>query len=462
MPAAPRAKQGPCERVFRCVFSPFILVWYSLKIYFFPCLRSYLSGCFCLFICTICACFKDYFHYRDDNFPAKSSSIGEYKGKKGSEISESVEWKKADDLMTDANMHLFDGKIEPADVCQGGLGDCWLLSSFASLAEFPGAIQRNFITKERSMRGKYTVRVWDEEIKKWVNITVDDYFPVSKDTGDPIFTKPNGNELWVLIYEKVFAKFCGGYDQLAGGHPLWALQAMTGDHVTRWNFKRGSWSRLNIVTFSDGKKRDIGFRKTEEKKGGKDMFELIKKYDEKESIIAAGTTGGDDSQSSRGIVKGHAYTVLRVVEKDKFRLLQVRNPWGSFEWEGDWSDESKLWDTHPNLKKKCMHEGAKDDGIFWMCWEDFCENFTQLDICDRSTGVEELAIDLHEGEGCLGPARGCVEGCFKFWCCCVSCKMFCFAHRSSDTTLNANGGLCPCISADDDPGKGENQALLNV
>ena len=24
-------------------------------------------------------------------------------------------------------------------------------------------------------------------------------------------------------------------------------------------------------------------------------------------------------------------------------LVQLRNPWGNFEWQGDWSDHSDLW-----------------------------------------------------------------------------------------------------------------------
>ena len=44
---------------------------------------------------------------------------------------------------------------------------------------------------------------------------------------------------------------------------------------------------------------------------------------------------GSDSQNTDGIVHGHAYSLLKIVDKHGERLLRLRNPWGSFEWKGD-------------------------------------------------------------------------------------------------------------------------------
>jgi len=35
------------------------------------------------------------------------------------------------------------------------------------------------------------------------------------------------------------------------------------------------------------------------------------------------------------------------------RLLKIRNPWGNFEWKGDWSDASPLWT--PALREQLKH-----------------------------------------------------------------------------------------------------------
>eukprot|EP00854_Cymbomonas_tetramitiformis_P010323 gene10323-12209_t len=157
-----------------------------------------------------------------------------------------IDWKRAE-LVLKAKMDETDGKeaghkralfaggIDPADIGQGQLGDCWLLSAFACLAEIPGAVKRVFVSKQYSRYGKYTVRLFDKVNNKWLRISVDDYIPCEEGTCTPLFAQPNGLEVWVMILEKAFAKFVGSYDKLEGGHPLWALEALTGDAVMKYS-----------------------------------------------------------------------------------------------------------------------------------------------------------------------------------------------------------------------------------
>jgi len=60
-------------------------------------------------------------------------------------------------------------------------------------------------------------------------ISVDDYIPCAKDTASPKFSTPKDTEIWVMLLEKAFAKFCGGYANLEGGITIWAIRALTGD-----------------------------------------------------------------------------------------------------------------------------------------------------------------------------------------------------------------------------------------
>ena len=65
----------------------------------------------------------------------------------------------------------------------GALGNCWLLSALASLSSTSTTLEECFVTQEWNPRGRYTCRLWDNDAGKYVNVSVDDYFPVSERSG---------------------------------------------------------------------------------------------------------------------------------------------------------------------------------------------------------------------------------------------------------------------------------------
>jgi calpain-15 len=81
------------------------------------------------------------------------------------------------------------------------------------------------------------------------------------------------------------------------------------------------------------------------------------------------------------MVNGHAYSILdaRDILDGKERLVKLRNPWGTFEWSGNYSDDSSKWTD--DLKKELELKPDEKDGIFWMPYEDFLELFYMTDIC---------------------------------------------------------------------------------
>jgi len=49
-------------------------------------------------------------------------------------------------------------------------------------------------------------------------------------------------------------------------------------------------------------------------------------------LLAAGSPGGrgkDTTSSKRGIIQGHAYSIIQVQEVEEHRLLKLKNPHGS-------------------------------------------------------------------------------------------------------------------------------------
>ena len=69
--------------------------------------------------------------------------------------------------------------IEPNDILQGALGDCYFLSSVSCLSEMPHMVKRLFLTRKVNKEGVYGVFLCDTG--DWRLVIVDDYFPcVSK------------------------------------------------------------------------------------------------------------------------------------------------------------------------------------------------------------------------------------------------------------------------------------------
>ena len=72
--------------------------------------------------------------------------------------------------------------------------------------------------------------------------------------------------------------------------------------------------------------------------------------------------GGTDQKG--GLIPGHAYSIIAAQEYKGNKLLNIRNPWGQFEWDGDWSDNSSLWTEE--IKQALNVVLDENDGSFWM------------------------------------------------------------------------------------------------
>ena len=108
------------------------------------------------------------------------------------------------------------------DPYAGGLGDCWMLSALAVIAERPDLI-RNLIdpstTTDFRASGKATFRLFIDG--DWKNIVVDNHLPCRVSTkkrkvtsigavGDELaYAKANQSQLWVPLLEKAYAKAHG-------------------------------------------------------------------------------------------------------------------------------------------------------------------------------------------------------------------------------------------------------------
>jgi len=119
-------------------------------------------------------------------------------------------------------------RIDPNDLKQGKICDCWLISAFAALAEFPWAIPSLIQPGHLALDGKYTVKLFDYSKGAVVDVVVDDRIPKSR-KGGPAFVKlSDDGEIWPCILEKAFSKLAGGYGNLKGGYSDFALGVLAG------------------------------------------------------------------------------------------------------------------------------------------------------------------------------------------------------------------------------------------
>mmetsp|Transcript_15753 Transcript_15753/g.17056 ORF Transcript_15753/g.17056 Transcript_15753/m.17056 type:complete len:605 (+) Transcript_15753:247-2061(+) len=189
----------------------------------------------------------------------------------------------------------------------------------------------------------------------WQTVCVDDYFPCFP-CGGPLFSRSNGNELWVLLVEKAYAKLHRSYLAIQSGKAIDALADLTGAPVKAINFPA-------IEGECKGKAST------------RSRSEL-----ESATSIPGGGLQRSFSIRSIGLVLNHAYTILQVIQTSQGdRLLKLRNPWGSMEWTGDWSDSSDKW-TH-KMRAEIKDFSQVDDGVFWMEINDFVYYFSDVNVC---------------------------------------------------------------------------------
>jgi hypothetical protein len=304
------------------------------------------------------------------------------------------------------------GDVDPSDIEQGSVGDCWLLSGISSLAEFDGAVKHLFRkTKNLNKRpfekpNMYTITLWDLRTWKEVDIEVDERLCVMADgSGRLLACKPStDDELWVCYLEKALAVHCGGWDKISGGQCTHAWALMTGckeQYQITKNKKTGKF--ICMAKYNPHKKEwlkhgnsphdgDQSVHQVDWPKvgggGGKEkeltedeLFLKLCAWDDVNYIVGAGTTGSSDKTRTDGMVDNHAYSVIESVNNvagTGFGLIKVRNPWGKGEIEdGMFDDDGPGWDKYPQIKK-ALNPVVADDGIFWVTKQEFFKYFQTI------------------------------------------------------------------------------------
>mmetsp|Transcript_1503 Transcript_1503/g.3486 ORF Transcript_1503/g.3486 Transcript_1503/m.3486 type:complete len:634 (-) Transcript_1503:68-1969(-) len=309
--------------------------------------------------------------------------------------------------------------VDPTDVYQGTVGDCWLLGAISSLAEFDGAVKRMFrktkLLDKRPLPGPnmYTITLTDLETWKPVSYQIDERLPVKGDgSGKLLGCRLSGfGELWPALLEKALAIHCGGWDAIYGGCCSHAWAIMTGckdQYCIERNPKTGKWFALKKYNPHKKKwekhynnpKDDPGHNLWKndwpEVGGGgggeitdDDLFRRICKWDEADFIMSAATTGSGGSSVGQdaGLVDDHAYSLIEAYDNvagTGVGLLNVRNPWGTGEIEdGEFDDDGPGWEKYPEIKE-ALNPVFQDDGAFWVTKEEFFRFYQTIYLSAKS------------------------------------------------------------------------------
>lgn len=285
-------------------------------------------------------------NFVDPDFPHNEKSLGR---------DVKVVWLRAGEFYK--NFQLFSDGVCANDIRQGNLGDCYLLSSLSVLAEKRGRIEKLFCHHIPNDLGVYCVTMYCDGA--CTDVFLDDYFPCDVDDRTPRFSYSKGDELWVLLLEKAYAKLHGSYYIIEGGNCPRALTDLTGEPVLHFH----------VEDHTDD-----------------EIWNTLTQHDHLDHVmcVSAGGKEGNDWKERYGLVPAHGYGLLGVKQYKGERLLHLRNPWGMVEWNGKWSDgDTKTWTEDA---KRALHYVNADDGSFWIAFEDFKKLFDSYTILATEEG----------------------------------------------------------------------------
>jgi calpain len=98
-----------------------------------------------------------------------------------------IKWAKISEVIK--NPEIIVGKIEPNDIKQGYLGDCYFLAAIAALAEKEDRIMNLFLVNKVNAQKYFSVKMLYKG--KWMTIDMDEYIPSLH--GSPAFSKSVDN-----------------------------------------------------------------------------------------------------------------------------------------------------------------------------------------------------------------------------------------------------------------------------
>ncbi|XP_060929695.1 calpain-12 [Limanda limanda] len=305
--------------------------------------------------------------FSDPVFPAEQESIGL---PEDPDPVKAIKWQRPKEISESAVF--VEGTTGTTDICQGQLGNCWLLAALSCLTMHPKLFVKVVPPNQslsKPFAGIFHFTFW--QYGEWVEVVVDDRLPVRE--GRLLFSySRTRNEFWSALVEKAYAKLMGSYGSLKGGNISEGMEDFTGGIAYSVDISsrtpRVLWRSLTAA-LSRGS--------------------LLSCFIQAHSYQDIGKVTDD------GLIKGHAYAITDSDKvknaSDEILLLRLRNPWGFVEYRGPWSDKAKEWDAVDKAEKQRIDLKKREDGEFWISAEDFCRLFNIVELCSLNPDSLDMA-----------------------------------------------------------------------
>ena len=233
-------------------------------------------------------------------------------------LHEKICWKRISELKNN-NYSIFEKEIDCTKFKQGDIGNCYFISSVATLSNYSQLIIQLFRQDNINQEGYYEICLFIDG--HWQIIIIDDYLPFYKDNENFVFSKPADNcyGLFLCLLEKAYAKIKGGYANIISGNPFDIYELLTGFNAE---------PLYNDIYFSDLRENILN-----------------------NHIISLS-------------FENHAYSLLNTHEykfnNKTYKLLQIRDPYGINKINNNLPFNIEFITEEKKIEKR------KNQGIFWI------------------------------------------------------------------------------------------------
>lgn len=307
---------------------------------------------------------------------------------------DSIKWIRLDEIN---NAPLFkQDLIHPAFVKQGEIGNCFLVNCLSRFAMQPYIIPNFFeVDLPNQILGCVedsvniecgAVLIYFNCMGQKIPVLIDTLMPTKFGSLYCSYPLDDTKSAWFCLVEKAFAKLMGSYSNSEGGDISSGISSFFDCYYPHHE----SLSNYPTTTLEERKL----------------LFNKIMDYQKKGAIMDAAITINENNNNvteeelkAKCLLNDHTYLIMKaIVIEDGTMLICLRNPWGKYVWNGDWSNDSPLWTNE--LKKILKWEGCKD-GIFWMNEKDFLYYFTNINMAipiPPEWCTRHLYFNFHPGE----------------------------------------------------------------